>query len=90
MLHADKPITGLLASMLREAASANFTEDLPAGVQKQFAASLLDLLAATIQVQMAGCDPEADERERRLQWVKQYIESQLDDPLLTVDRIASA
>ena len=29
----DKPITGLLASMLREAASANFTEDLPAGVQ---------------------------------------------------------
>ena len=54
----DKPITGLLASMLREAASANFTEDLPAGVQKQFAASLLDLLAATIQVQMAGCDPE--------------------------------
>lgn len=86
----DKPITGLLASMLREAASANFTEDLPAGVQKQFAASLLDLLAATIQVQMAGCDPEADERERRLQRVKQYIESQLDDPLLTVDRIASA
>ena len=66
----DKPITGLLASMLREAASANFTEDLPAGVQKQFAASLLDLLAATIQVQMAGCDPEADERERRLQRVK--------------------
>ena len=51
---------------------------------------MLDLLAATIQVQMAGCDPEADERERRLQRVKQYIESQLDDPLLTVDRIASA
>ena len=89
-LHAGQAITGLLASMLREAASANFTEDLPAGVQKQFAASLLDLLAATIQVQMAGCDPEADERERRLQRVKQYIESQLDDPLLTVDRIASA
>ncbi|SSW72867.1 helix-turn-helix domain-containing protein [Achromobacter agilis] len=86
----DKPITGLLFHTIRSAADINFSEDLPPGVQTQFAASLLDLLAATIQMQMAGSDSASSEREKLLGSAKQYVESHLDDPQLTVDRIAIA
>ena len=80
----------MLFHTIRSAADINFSEDLPPGVQTQFAASLLDLLAATIQMQMAGSDSAASERERLLGSAKQYVESHLDDPQLTVDRIAIA
>lgn len=86
----EKPITGLLANMIKEAARINLSEELPQAVQTQFAASLLDLLGATIQVQMAGGTVEYSHHNKLLEQAKDFIESRLDDPFLTVDDIACA
>ncbi|MBP6019837.1 MAG: helix-turn-helix domain-containing protein [Burkholderiaceae bacterium] len=85
----EKPITGLLANMIKEAAHINLSEDLPPAVQAQFAGSLLDLLGAAIQVQMAGDTAASSQRNQLLESAKYFIESHLDDPLLTVDSIAA-
>lgn len=86
----DKPITGLLSNMIQEAARLDLSHDLPPSVQAQFAGSLMDLLGAAIQVQMAGDSIEASHRHKVLEQAKTFIESNLDDPQLTVDRIALA
>jgi len=86
----DTPITGLLSNMIQEAARLDLSEDLPPSVRAQFAGSLLDLLGAAIQVQMAGDSLEASHRNKVLENAKSFIESNLDDPLLTVERIATA
>jgi len=84
----DKPITSLLSNMVQEAASLDFSQDILQTVQAQFAGSLLDLLGAAIQVQMAGDSASASHRNKLLENAKNFIESSLDDPSLTVDRIA--
>lgn len=86
----DKPITSLLSNMIQEAARLELADDLPPSVAMQFADSLYDLLGAAIQVQMAGDMEKATQRNRVLELAKSYIESNLDDPTLTVERIATA
>ena len=86
----DKPITGLLSNMIQDAARLELTDDLPPSVQAQFAGSLLDLLGAAIQVQMSGDTIEANHRNQVLEKAKNFIDAHLDDPSLTVERIAMA
>ncbi|NYT66263.1 helix-turn-helix domain-containing protein [Alcaligenaceae bacterium] len=86
----EKPITSLLANMIQEAARINSSEDLPEAVQTQFAGSLLDLLGAAIQLQMAGDTVTSSQHIRLFGIAKNFIESNLDNPSLTVNDIAAA
>ena len=86
----ERPITGLLANMIRDAASIALSEELPEPVQTQVAGSLLDLLGATIQVQTTGTSLLSGAHGKLLERAKSFVESRLDDPFLTVESIASA
>lgn len=86
----DKPVTGLLSNMISEMALINSTDDMDQTSRALLASSLLDLLGVAIQVQMAGDTTASHLRNRQLEQAKKFIESRLDDPLLTVSSIANA
>ncbi|MDB5828837.1 MAG: AraC-type DNA-binding protein [Variovorax sp.] len=81
-------ISILLASMMREAAVI----DLPAnqGAQVPLAASLLDMLAVVLQLQVAGGTPALSPREALFKSAQDFISEHLDDCELDVERIAAA
>lgn len=81
-------ISTLLASMMREAAVIDVTGHQ--GVQVPLAASLLDLLAVVLRMQVAGGTSMLSSREELYRLSKDFINEYLDDCELDVQRIAAA
>ncbi|MCD8503609.1 MAG: AraC family transcriptional regulator [Burkholderiaceae bacterium] len=86
----EKPLTGLLASTIKQAAKESLPELVPSTVRAQLAGSLLDLLGATLQMQMGVCESLDFGQKALLQQVKSYIEEHLTDPGLDTRQLAEA
>ncbi len=87
-LAAGRSVGALLASMVREAAVI----DLPGhqAAQVPLAASLLDMLAVVLQMQVDGGTNALSSRDALFKAARDYINEHLDDCELDVDRIAAA
>lgn len=86
----EKPLTGLLASTIKQAAKESLPEIVPSTVRAQLAGSLLDLLGATLQMQMDVGETLDPSQKVLLQQVKSYIEERLTDSDLDTQKIATA
>jgi AraC-like DNA-binding protein len=82
------PIASLLGSMMRHAAVLDL--NLHPAAQACFASSLLDMLAAALQLQLDGTGRVPSSHETLFQRASAFIVAHLDDPELDVERIASA
>ncbi|MDB5732797.1 MAG: AraC-type DNA-binding protein [Variovorax sp.] len=87
-LAAGHSVGTLLASMVREAAVI----DLPGhqAAQVPLAASLLDMLAVVLQMQVDGCATALSSREALFRGACDYINEHLDDCEMDVEQIAAA
>ncbi|SEJ67851.1 AraC-binding-like domain-containing protein [Variovorax sp. OK605] len=82
------PVARLLGSMIREAAVLELSgRD---AMQASIASSLLDMLSATLQVQVAGTDSARSAHDALFQKTRDYIVAHLDDCELDVEQIARA
>jgi len=82
------PLGSLAASMMRTAASL----DLPgeASASAKVGASLVDILSATIELELRGRNELCDRQASLLKRAKDYMRARLDEPELDVDTIANA
>jgi len=82
------PIATLLGCMIRQAAVLDLS--LHPVAQARFASSLLDMLAAALQLQLDGLGHASSSHESVFQRAREFIAAHLDDADLDVERIAAA
>lgn len=86
-ISGQTPLGGLAATMITNAAALNL-QDGPAAAK--VGASIIDVLAAAMDVQFADSGRTADRQAGLLSRAKVFIRSNLDDPELNVEGIATA
>ncbi|MDB5985211.1 MAG: hypothetical protein JWR16_264 [Nevskia sp.] len=87
-LRADSPVGALASSVMRQAAALDIPADAPAA--PRIGASLLDVVAATLDTELSGRERPCSKQTALLERVRNYIRANIGDSRLDVESIAHA
>ncbi|SEF80506.1 AraC-like ligand-binding domain-containing protein [Marinobacterium lutimaris] len=87
-MSSEADMGALVRSMMLSAASVDVPKDSSAA--SRVGASIVDVLSAALETQMAGLDVMDDRHASLLQRAKNYIRANIDDPDLNVEAVANA
>jgi len=88
VIRGDSALGSLAGSMIRHTAAVELPGDTSAAAR--VGASLIDVLAATMETELTGRERACDRHVALLNRAKDYIRAHLDDPDLDLDSVANA